>query len=403
VVQETWQALKGCQGAKEARKQLETEAALSAAAVSVATAWLPDFDEARRALRHRTFAEVLERATEIVERVSTPEDLATRFPFHHVLVDEFQDTDAAQIRFIDALVAALREGGLPTRLFTVGDPKQSIYRFRSAEVDLFEERCEGGRAKVGHLTTCFRADPQLTAAVDRIFARLFAGQTPDGIALDPAAAVPWQALSPRAPGEGDAAGPRIELLRPDEPPQGEPAAVAAEGEPDELDGSDEDAEDQDPPPNVLLERATVRRIRELLEEARARETDGRPSAGEAPVAVLCHSWARAVHYAELLREHGVPAFVQGGWGLLEVREVRDLSTGCGRSNGRTTISPSQASCAARRSGSPTPGSTASAWASGSRSASWATNPTATHPPRRPRRSRACASASASRPPRRSLR
>jgi superfamily I DNA/RNA helicase len=94
-----------------------------------------------------------------VERVSTPEDLATRFPFHHVLVDEFQDTDTAQIRFIDTLVAALRKGGLPTRLFTVGDPKQSIYRFRSAEVDLFEERCEGGRAKVGHLTTCFPRRP----------------------------------------------------------------------------------------------------------------------------------------------------------------------------------------------------------------------------------------------------
>jgi hypothetical protein len=44
-------AVKGCEGAKEARKQLETEAAHSAAAVSVATAWLPHFDEARRALR----------------------------------------------------------------------------------------------------------------------------------------------------------------------------------------------------------------------------------------------------------------------------------------------------------------------------------------------------------------
>lgn len=53
------------------------------------------------------------------------------YPFAHLMVDEFQDTNPMQKKIIDALVA---EGAL---LFVVGDPKQSIYRFRGADVGVF--------------------------------------------------------------------------------------------------------------------------------------------------------------------------------------------------------------------------------------------------------------------------
>lgn len=66
--------------------------------------------------------------------------------YQHILLDEFQDTDPMQIE-IASLIAAEPAVGLPTdwrdhevpdgRLFFVGDPKQSIYRFRRADIKLF--------------------------------------------------------------------------------------------------------------------------------------------------------------------------------------------------------------------------------------------------------------------------
>lgn len=54
------------------------------------------------------------------------------YQFQHVMVDEAQDTNLRQKQLIDILA-----GSDNTRLFIVGDPKQSIYRFRGAEVEVF--------------------------------------------------------------------------------------------------------------------------------------------------------------------------------------------------------------------------------------------------------------------------
>jgi ATP-dependent exoDNAse (exonuclease V) beta subunit len=130
---------------------------------------------------------------------------------------------------------------------------------------------------------------------------LLAGSAPDGAPLDPAAQVPWTPLSPRGDEEGE---PRVELLLPD--------ASAAPRYPEQDDEEDRGRDDD-------VEAPLVRRVRALLADAVAGG-----SRDEAPVAVLTHSWDRAVYYGRLLREHGVPAFVHGGRGLLDAREIRDL-------------------------------------------------------------------------------
>ncbi|HCU24287.1 MAG TPA: hypothetical protein DF383_04640 [Deltaproteobacteria bacterium] len=68
----------------------------------------------------------------------------------HVLVDEFQDTSPIQIRILEALRAPAQRRGRPLRLFCVGDPKQSIYRFRDVDRNLIQRTetqllREGGR------------------------------------------------------------------------------------------------------------------------------------------------------------------------------------------------------------------------------------------------------------------
>jgi len=305
-----FEVLKGYDEVREAQAHLDREAALTASANAVARGWLEAFEAARRERGLQTFEEVLERATRALEEAD-PALAAARFPFRHVLVDEFQDTNAAQVRFIDTLVAKLRAGS-PERgctLFVVGDPKQSIYRFRGAEVELFEERCARGDAALGVLTTCFRAEPGLTRALDRLFARLLAGIGADCAPLDSAATVPWTPLSPHDTGED---GPCIELLLPDAGVAPVPRAGEDAGEPARKD------DEEELPPDVPLEQALVRRVRTLLAEART------CPGSDPPIAILTHSWARAVHYGDLLREHGIAAFVQGGRGLLDAREVRDL-------------------------------------------------------------------------------
>jgi len=70
------------------------------------------------------------------EEEPTDTALALDARLHHVLVDEFQDTSEAQVRLLERLTAGWTPGDGRT-VFLVGDPMQSIYRFRHAEVGLF--------------------------------------------------------------------------------------------------------------------------------------------------------------------------------------------------------------------------------------------------------------------------
>ena len=85
--------------------------------------------------------------------------------FTHIFVDEFQDTDPLQAEILLLLAADdaaetdwRRVRPVPGRLFLVGDPKQSIYRFRRADVGIYREVCAAAR-RAGRATAA--ADHQL--------------------------------------------------------------------------------------------------------------------------------------------------------------------------------------------------------------------------------------------------
>ncbi|HEX5657814.1 MAG TPA: UvrD-helicase domain-containing protein [Polyangiales bacterium] len=117
----------------------------------------------------------------------------------HLFVDEFQDTDPVQSEIL--LLLAADEPGerdpwravpVPGKLFVVGDPKQSIYRFRRADVALYERikqhLLERGAALLS-LSTSFRSLPAIQSLVNASFGPLMQGAVERGqasyVALSP--------------------------------------------------------------------------------------------------------------------------------------------------------------------------------------------------------------------------
>ncbi len=123
---------------------------------------------------------------------------------HHLLVDEFQDTSRNQWLLLQNLCSGWPVGSGRT-LFLVGDPKQSIYGFRKAEVSLFLEAKEGlpipGQDRFPmeclQLETNFRSHPRLISWCNQIFGQTIMTKTnPE---TDEISHVPSKALSRPSP------------------------------------------------------------------------------------------------------------------------------------------------------------------------------------------------------------
>jgi ATP-dependent exoDNAse (exonuclease V) beta subunit len=102
------------------------------------------------------------------------------------LIDEFQDTDPWQFDIARAFATDPATGAIePGRLFLVGDPKQSIYRFRNADMTIYND-ARSAMVRTGeevHLDQSWRSLPALVDWVNAVFAKLFPG---DDLAVSPA-------------------------------------------------------------------------------------------------------------------------------------------------------------------------------------------------------------------------
>ena len=233
-----------------------------------------------------------------------------------LLLDEFQDTNVLQLE-LTFLLAEARDGaprplgpegprGLPLEpgfLCAVGDRKQSIYDFRGADVEVFEELAravEAGGGERRFLRVSRRAQPELVVALNGILGPVL-GQTPGA---------PWEV--PFRPGEDD--------LQPWRSQHGPVACVERLVGVAEEDRADErrDAEAD------LL----ARRLALLLapdSEARVPEGAGsRPLRG-GDVAILLRSFMEVTRYTDALARHHVPHRVLRGRGIFASPEVRDVA------------------------------------------------------------------------------
>jgi ATP-dependent helicase/nuclease subunit A len=127
------------------------------------------------------YPEVAMAAQRALGEPEEPTDLALAMDsrIQHLLIDEFQDTSVSQYALVEKLMAGWQQGDGRT-LFAVGDPMQSIYRFREAEVGLFlkaaGEGIGGLRLELLRLTANFRSDRGIVEWVNEAFPAVLADE-----------------------------------------------------------------------------------------------------------------------------------------------------------------------------------------------------------------------------------
>ena len=96
--------------------------------------------------------------------------------YRRLYVDEFQDTDPLQVGIVQSLARRDQEGNFaPGALFVVGDPKQSIYAFRRADVQMTERFRASAKVEDASLTANFRSRSAILSWVNHVFGQWMAG------------------------------------------------------------------------------------------------------------------------------------------------------------------------------------------------------------------------------------
>ncbi len=263
-----------------------------------------DFDEEYRQEKRRRnvvdFSDLEHLAVRLLydPRTGMQTDLARScsLRFDEVMVDEFQDTNQVQ----NAIFRAVSDG--ERDLFTVGDVKQSIYRFRLADPTIFLQRYQTfklwdeageGEPRKLMLSRNFRSRPQVLEGVNDLFRDLMSRQFGEMDYTDDQALVPGADF----PEEGDW---RVEL-----------------------DVVDTGAEDDDPEEredkNLLEARNAARRIRQLLDEGMP--VGGRPLRADDVMILLRSPGPVLHHYIRALNEQNIPWSADTGEDFFSFTEV----------------------------------------------------------------------------------
>jgi ATP-dependent exoDNAse (exonuclease V) beta subunit len=163
----------------------------SKALASLATFVLERYDRLKRRRGSLDFNDLERGADLALENPAVREAYQKRFAL--VLIDEFQDTNPVQARIILRFVKPDL-----SNLCVVGDPKQSIYRFRDADVSVFQEFCTKLPVNLS-LTWNFRSRPGILDFTNRVCEKAF-GASPPGLMT------PYEALVPKREAHPESSG-----------------------------------------------------------------------------------------------------------------------------------------------------------------------------------------------------
>lgn len=258
--------------------------------VETTNALLAEFHSRYEALKRERglldFADLELRAKALVSGVNGGSAASQTFSGACLLVDEFQDTNELQCSILEGLGAS--------RMLMVGDERQSIYRFRGADVAVFRDRedrlgAAGARSPDGglhRLDVNYRSRPEILDFLNRLFSQEdFFGTRHSSL---------------RKPGPGQ--GP---------PPCGEHPGVEVllahrdSGDPDGRMLSIQEAEAV----------AVADRVRRLIDEDKRRPRE---------IVVLLPAQTHVQRYRDSLRARGVEVYIVGGKGYYSQEEVADV-------------------------------------------------------------------------------
>jgi ATP-dependent exoDNAse (exonuclease V) beta subunit len=127
------------------------------------------------------FSEVGMQAINALDSREEVSDIALLLDYQvkHLLIDEFQDTSYSQLSLIEKLVDSWQEGDGKS-IFFVGDPMQSIYKFRESQVGIFLEVMKNGignlKIKSLILSSNFRSNKSIVEKNNKIFSQIFPNQ-----------------------------------------------------------------------------------------------------------------------------------------------------------------------------------------------------------------------------------
>jgi ATP-dependent helicase/nuclease subunit A len=235
-----------------------------------------------------TFDQLIVKARDLMrDRPAVREDFRRRHPI--VLIDEFQDTDRAQVELLSLLAGDAEEDAAGPRSFVVvGDPKQSIYRFRGADLETYRRlREDWGDERRVVLRQTFRSVPALVEWINPVMERVF------GPAFEPYEAPfhPQEALTPTVEPEPSGV---FQLL----------IEVPPETSVFEARSREADA----------FAALALRLVRgdESSPPARVRHAGGLRAAGFGDIALLLPKLTDSARYEEAFARRGVPLRVLGG-------------------------------------------------------------------------------------------
>jgi ATP-dependent helicase/nuclease subunit A len=261
-----------------------------------------------------SFDGLLARARTLVrDRPAVREQLKRRF--QAILIDEFQDTDPIQYEILVYLAEEIGKSArnwrdvrlTPGKIFVVGDPKQSIYAFRRADIQAYLEVVEKViKAQNGiecRLTTNFRSHEKILDAVNGVFGRMIRpkeGLQPEYVAIEPA---------PAGGGERAATTPRLPFRK---------VAIRM------VRCGENDKPDTERARRLEAESLARWLDEEVLEKMEIADGDGKTRLVQAnDVAILFRKLTDVHHYLEPLRRRGLGYVVEGERHFYAVQEIID--------------------------------------------------------------------------------
>ena len=273
------------------------------------------YRERKRARAQLDFDDLEQRTAQLLEDPAV-QNRYRGVEFKHLLVDEFQDSNAAQWKIIRSL-ADLRRGG---SLFLVGDPKQSIYQFRGADVSVFNRvRDQISTLETGcelPLSRSFRAHRPLVQQLNALFEKILRSDDSHNapsfeVAFD-------QSMS--ANREKPPSMPAIELQL---------LAPPADDDPDDhaLGGS---GESQAPSADDMRRWEAyeiARHIKRLIEGKRPvydKDEKLTRAIKYGDIAVLFQSTSKLTLYEDVFKAQGIPYLTVAGRGYYDRQEVWDM-------------------------------------------------------------------------------